>query len=302
MLLRSMLFAPANNPTYIRKALSSEADAVVFDLEDAVPACGKQEARDILAAALPGGAGEALGKAAFIRTNAPDSPDITRDLAVGMHPGIRGFVTPKIASPDDLVFIDRTLGLMEAGHGFEAGRFKLLPMIENTSALMNITGIAHGSPRVIALCFGGYDYSSDLKLISDDRSLFHLLPRAMIAAASRSAGVQPIDTPYFAVKDIDGLRREKEEAVALGFAGSLIITPRHIEAVNECFSPSARAVIGAEGVLAAIADAERRGESYAMYGGLMIDAPIESLSRHIADYARRVAAGEGGEEGGGGTR
>jgi citrate lyase subunit beta/citryl-CoA lyase len=282
-----MLFAPANNPEYIEKALSSAADAVVFDLEDAVPAGGKREARALLKATLA--AGRVSGRTAFIRTNAPDSPDMPSDLATGMHPDIAGFVTPKVTSPDDLVFMDRMLGLIETEHGVKEVRYKLIPLIENTSALMNAAAIAQGSPRVVALCFGGYDYSSDLKLISDDRSLFHRLPRAMIAVAARSAGVQPIDTPYFAVRDMDGLRAEKEEAAALGFAGSLVITPRHIDIVNECFSPSEKAVAYAGGVLAAIDEAERNGASYALYDGLMVDAPIESLARHISDYARRIA-------------
>jgi citrate lyase beta subunit len=286
LLLRSMLFAPANNPIYMEKAVRSAADAVVFDLEDAVPSGGKDAARRMLTSFLEGGG--AAGRTAFLRVGAPNSPDMPRDLAVGIHPDITGFVAPKVSSADDLVFLDRMLGLIEREKGARRGGYKLLPMIENTRALMDLRAIVHASPRIVAVCFGSYDYRCDLRLMSDDGSLFMKFPRALIAAAARSAGVQAIDTPYFDVRDMDGLRAEKRDAFALGFSGSLIITPRHAGAVNECFSPSREMMAFADGALQAAEAARREGASLAVYEGIMIDEPVELLAREIRERGAPV--------------
>jgi citrate lyase subunit beta/citryl-CoA lyase len=283
-----MLFAPADNAKYIEKALMSAADAVVFDLEDGTPPSRKAAARELLTRYLDSGAVKA--KPAFIRTGRVDSPELTEDIAVGMHEDIDGFIIPKTDAEDDVMFADRLVSLIEKSRGFPAGRFRLIPMVETAAGVMNLSGIAGASARSVALCFGAYDYKNDLKVMADPPDIFHAVPKALLAAAARSAGLLPIDTPHFIIDDEDGLRAEKEEAFALGFAGSLVITPRHLDIVNECFTPSAAALRKSLDILDALKAAERAGAAYATYDGAMIDAPVRELAGYIASYAEATGS------------
>jgi citrate lyase beta subunit len=202
-----------------------------------------------------------------------------------MRDTITGFIIPKTETEHDIHFISRLLTLLERERGYDDGRFLLAPMIEGVRAVTHIRDISISSSRIAAICFGGYDFRNDIKVISGSNPLFQLVPRALIAIAARSADVLPIDTPYFNIDDPDGLIAEKEEAAALGFAGSMVITPRHIETVNRCFSPSDENIAYARGVLCALDNAAASNSSYAKYDGLMIDAPIKSLAEYIMLYA-----------------
>jgi citrate lyase subunit beta/citryl-CoA lyase len=289
--LRSMLFVPANNPAYVEKAMGSESDAIVFDLEDAVPPDGKAAARETLTSILPSTSG--CGKSIFIRVNAVNSPEFFRDIECGVNDFVDGFLVPKVRSAHDVKFTARLLSSIEAGKGYGQNRFLLIPLIESAAGILDIRRIASADARVCAISFGAYDFRTDMKIMGDGRTSFRFFPRAMIAVAARAAGILPIDTPYFAIDDPQGLAEDKEEAAALGFAGSLVITPRHIGEVNRRFSPTEADMKFANGVKDALSKAAEDGSSYAKYDGLMIDAPIRELADYILGYSETISKRHG---------
>lgn len=293
-LLRSILFVPADNDKYREKAVSSDADAIAFDLEDAVAPGRKEAARDALRAYLDGAPG-GRRKPFFVRVNATDSPWFTRDLTVCAHGLISGFLIPKVSSGGDIVFVDRMLDMIERAAGFQPGGFKLIPMIESARGIVGLTEIVSASRRIAAVSFGAYDYRNDMRVMAGATREFQRVPRALLAIAARAAGILSIDTPYFSVKDLEGLEAEKREAAGLGFTGSLIITPSHAPVCNDCFSPGESDIEYARGVLAAIGRAERDGTGIALYDGLMIDAPVRELAEYIRDYVR-LTGGAFGED------
>ncbi|MDR2163606.1 MAG: CoA ester lyase [Clostridiales Family XIII bacterium] len=294
MLLRSMMFVPANNSKFIEKALASAADALILDFEDAVPDEQKDEARTILKGYIDDRAFK--GSTVFIRTNAMDSPELLRDIECGMHEDITGFMPPKITSRNDIVFFEKLLTQKENAHGIAAGHFKLAPLIETTGAVLNLSEILRGNTRLVALCFGGDDFLGDLHGTYGDPPVAHFTPRAMIAMAARSAGLIPIDTPYLYLHDIEGLKREKEQGFELGFGGALLISPRHIDIINKCFTPSKEEAERAQ----AITDAIKRQKNIRSGGGLcimlgerMIGPPMQRRAEWITELIELVKAKEG---------
>ena len=155
-LFRSMLFVPAYNEKFLDKAAGSEADAIIFDLEDAVPPAKRKTARDILRKYLANGIFE--GRQLFVRINELGSDDLTEDLDLIDGNRILGVVPPKIKDVSEIQEISRLLKKCEERDGLKEGTLKLLPMIETAGAVANVLSIARSSERLIALLFGGEDY------------------------------------------------------------------------------------------------------------------------------------------------
>jgi citrate lyase subunit beta/citryl-CoA lyase len=292
LLLRSMLFVPANSRRYIEKALGSSADALILDLEDAVPPDQKEGARAILREYI--GRGAFRGVVVFIRTNAMDSPELLRDIDCGMHEDVTGFMPPKITSRDDIVFLEKLLTQKENAHGIAGGHFKLAPLIETTGAVLNLSEILRGNTRLVALCFGGDDFLGDLHGTYGDPPVAHFTPRALVAMAARSANLVPIDTPYLYLHDIEGLRREKAQGFELGFGGALLISPRHIDVVNECFTPSAEAAAQAREITDAIRASKEDGSGCVMLGGRMMGPPMQRRAVWIMELMELIEDKERG--------
>jgi citrate lyase subunit beta/citryl-CoA lyase len=284
--MRSLLFVPANNEKYFEKAVISEADALVLDLEDAVAASDKAEARRLLNSHLDDRTFN--GQHVYIRTNATNVPDIISDIRVGIHEDINGFLIPKISNIQDIQFASRLLDLLESERGFEKNSFSLVPMVETAGAVMNLKQIVKASNRISAVCFGGYDLRSELKIMNNAAVSFQAIPRALIVIAAREAGVLPIDTPYFILDDINGLKAEKDESFSLGFAGSLVINPRHISTVNECFTPDKATIGYAEKVVTAV----EKGGGCAVVDGRLVDEPVVELAQEIMDMMSLISKGD----------
>jgi citrate lyase subunit beta/citryl-CoA lyase len=291
MLLRSMLFVPANNRKFVEKGLASAADALILDFEDAVPPNQKEDARAILKEYLDKGAFK--DAVVFIRTNAMDSPELLKDIDCGMHEDITGFMPPKITSRDDIVFIEKLLTQKENAHGIESGHFKLAPLIETTGAVLNLSEILSGNTRLVALCFGGDDFLGDLHGSYGDPPVAHFTPRAMVAMAARSAGLIPIDTPYLFLHDFEGLKKEKDQGFELGFGGALLISPRHIDIINKCFTPSPEEAALARSIRDAIKTSTEDGSGCVMLGERMVGPPMRRRAEWIMELMELVQAKEG---------
>ena len=263
---RSYLFVPGNRPERFDKALASGADAVIVDLEDAVPPDQKDAARATVAAWLQ------TSRPVVLRINAADTHWFHDDLALCRLPGVAAVMLAKAERAEDLSAI---------------GAFApIVPLIESAAGFDNLRAIAV-APGVQRLAFGAIDFQLDLNMrASFDELLFF---RAQLVLASRLANLQaPIDSPSTAIDALDEVDSEAQRARRLGFGAKLCIHPRQVACVNAAFSPSAAEIAWAQRVLQA--NDHAGGAAFAL-DGKMVDKPVllraEAIVRDAALRAGR---------------
>ncbi|MFG1372494.1 CoA ester lyase [Xanthobacter oligotrophicus] len=266
------LFVPATRPDRFAKALSSGADAIIIDLEDAVGHGEKAGARDALAAAVPA-AGPVL-----LRINASGTPWHADDLAAARSLPLAGVMLPKAESREEVEQVAARLGEGVA----------IIPLIESAQGLAAARSIA-AAPCVARLAFGSIDFAADLGCAHTREAL--LAARSELVLAARLAGGQgPMDGVTTRVDDAALAQDDAAHAVALGFAGKLCIHPGQITPVMKGFAPTAEEVSWAERILAALDE----GGSVVTVDGAMVDAPVRLRAERI--LARTLAAGRSRNE------
>lgn len=281
MLLRSMLFVPTYKEKFIDHAIESDADAIILDLEDSIPDQFKPHAREIIKSNI----GKRVFKdtCTFVRLNPIESKLLFEDLQNVLHRDIDGFMPTKIYTAEDMIYYDKLITQLENEHGIEEGHFKFAPLIETTSAVMEVYDIAKASKRTVALCFGGEDYLNDLEGIHSEPPKTFDYPRAAIALAARAAGVLPIDTPYLAVRNTEGFLKEEQLSFEMGFAGCLLLHPIQIELAHKCFTPSEEEVERSINIVRAINDAKNKGSGVAMLGDKMVGPPMRKRAEKVIE-------------------
>lgn len=291
---RSFLFAPGNHPRRVEKAFLLGADAVILDLEDSVAVAEKEAARKPVAEALA----RPRKCRGYVRVNAMGSPFCFRDLAGVVGKGVDGVVLPKVESAADLHAIDWLIANLERERGLPVGAIDLIPTIETAAGLTRIDRVLQarslkpysGTWRVRRVAFGAADYSHDLGLAPspEEPELAHA--RARLVLASRAAGVEgPLDSPWFQLKDAEGLRRAVERSRRMGFQGRLCIHPDQVAVVNEGYAPSAAEIARAERIVAAFREAEAKGAAAVQVDGQMVDYPVV----HQAERLLKAVKNEG---------
>jgi citrate lyase beta subunit len=271
--LRSLLFVPGSRPERVAKALASGADAVCIDLEDAVAAAEKAEARKVAAGFL----GETGGPARVVRINRLGSAEGLRDLlAILAALPAEGIVfLPKVESAGEVALVDSLLA--EAGLALGIGI-----LIETTEGLEHAAEIAIASPRIAFLMFGGADLAGELGTAIADAPL--LYGRSRVVAAAVRAGVQVLDMPALDFRDAEAVGKESARARALGFTGKAAIHPGNVAAVNAAFMPSAEEVAAAGRVVAA---AKASSAGVVVVDGKMVDRPVVRAAERVIALAAR---------------
>jgi citrate lyase subunit beta/citryl-CoA lyase len=288
MILRSPLFVPGNKANMLEKALAVAPDALVPDMEDSVPAAEKANARDTIAQFLPRLA--ASGRPVIPRVNALETEWIEADLTAVVGPHVFGISVGKIRRAGDIAAVSALIGKLESRAGVKVGTLHLIPWIETAEAIVNVAEICRASKRIVGVAFGGEDFTNDLGLerLEDESQL--LYARQALCVAARAARVLALDTPYFKLRNLEGLRDNSLRAKSIGFKGKFAIHPEQIDTLNECFSPSAQEVAHAERVVAAFEEAERRGRASTSLDGWVIDVPVVKRARALLELARRARA------------
>lgn len=280
ILLRSMLFVPAYNKKFIEKSITCDADAIILDMEDSIPAEHRQEARDNIKHYFARDAFK--NKTVFIRINEIGSKDFIEDIKQLVFGSLSGYMPSKIKSAEDIVFLDKLLGLMEKDHGIENGKFSLVPLIETAEAVNNAENIACASARMLAICLGGEDYLNDVHCTYIHLNDAILYPRAKIINAARAAGILPIDTPFLELRDSAKYIEEERKMYKMGFAGNLLINPVQIALANECFSPSEEEMEFSKKIIDAAVYAKRENASgIAVYEGTMVGPPMIKRAENV---------------------
>lgn len=297
-ILRSLLFVPANSWRMITTAATEAGDAVILDLEDACPVAEKETGRVFARDSIP--MLKEKGLEVFIRINAFDTGWAEEDLSYVVVPGLDGLMLPKSESKDDVVKLDELLQGEEKKKGMETRTVVILPLIETPKGIARVAEIISGSPRVIGVSFGAGDYSREIgagmgvtNLTVDDFFLMAFHPRATLALTARAAGVLAIDSPFFGlVIDTEGLAKEARKVKLMGFTGKLLTHPRHVEPVNQAFSPSKEEVEFAGRVIQAYEEAKAKGLGATSIGGRMIDFGSYRRALNLLSVAERIAERE----------
>jgi len=288
MILRSLLFVPGNKASMLEKALGLKPDAFVPDMEDSVPAAEKATARETIAALLPRLA--ATGIPVVPRVNSLDTEWLEADLAAVVGPHVFGLSVGKVRRAGDIAAISRLIDKLETRAGLALGKLHLVPWIETAEAVVNVAEICRASERIAAVAFGGEDFTNDMGVerLEDEAQIAYA--RQSLCVAARAAHVLALDTPYFKLRNPDGLRDNSLRAKSIGFKGKFAIHPEQIDTLNECFSPSAQEVAHAERVVAAYEEAERHGRASTSLDGWVIDVPVVKRARALLELARRARA------------
>ncbi len=269
---RSMLFLPGNNPNMLINGNCLGADAVIFDLEDAVSPSEKDAARILVRNTME--YIDFKGCETVVRINSVDTDFWKADLdaLIPCKPNL--ILLPKTSVPEDAIKADEYIAYAEQKSGVETGTVGLVALIETAFGVENAYSIATACPRVKALFLGAEDLTADLrcKRTKEGREIEYARTRLVMAA--RAAGVEVYDTPFTDVNDDEGIETDVQLAQSLGFSGKAAISPRHVEVINRIFSPTAEDIEYAYEVMDAIALAKKQGKGAIALRGKMIDAPI----------------------------
>jgi citrate lyase subunit beta / citryl-CoA lyase len=274
--MRSMLFAGATRPDLVAKLARSGPDAVVIDLEDAVPADAKVQAR----AALPDLVASVSGPRVFVRVNGPASPWYGDDLAAAAALPIAGVVVPKAERGEDVA--GARVALREGrdddgGGGSSAEQLAIVAGIESGRGVKQAAAICAAAPE--AAYFGAEDYIADLggrRTVAGAEVLF---ARSHVALEARLAGVPTLDQVVVDFRDDAAFERDAEAGREIGYRGKLCIHPAQVPIANRVFGASAEEVERARELLAAWEQGAARGVAAVEFDGAMIDGPALRIAR-----------------------
>jgi citrate lyase subunit beta/citryl-CoA lyase len=265
--MRSLLFAGATRPDLVAKTARSGPDAVAIDLEDAVPAAAKDQAR----AALPDLVAAVEGPRVFVRVNGPETAWFEPDLGALAALPVAGIIVPKAESAADLGRVREALGeVMEIVAGLESAR-----------GVANADEILAAAPA--AAYFGAEDYIADLggrRTPAGDEVLF---ARSKVALAARLAGVPSLDQVVVDFRDEPLFERDAEAGRAIGYRGKLCIHPTQVAIANRVFGAGPEEVDRARAVLAAWKEGAARGVAAVEFDGAMVDGPALRMARDTID-------------------
>ena len=290
MILRSLLFVPADSEKKLAKSKTSPADALILDLEDSVTAANRPAARRLAADYVRNA--KAKGPALFVRINPVGTKDCEADLDAIVEAAPAGLVVPKPDGPATLVELDRMIAAREMRHGLPRGEIKVLPVASETpAAVLNLMQYTAPPPRLAALTWGAEDLAAALGASANRDAAGEFLftyrvVRSFCLIAAKAAGVQAIETLHADFRDDEGLKRAARAAQREGFTGMLAIHPGQVEIINAAFTPSPEDVAHAKKVVAAFAD----GAGVASLDGKMLDQPHLKQAEHILALAQTIAS------------
>lgn len=283
---RSRLYLPGNEPKFMLNAGLHHPDAIILDLEDSVAPSEKDAARWLVRCALQAidfGACERM-----VRINQGELGLVDLNTIAGQ--GVQVVLIPKVESADQVQAVaDHIAELQSAGKaGFKPNENRavyLMPIIESARGAWHAFEIASASPTVVALAIGLEDYTADLgaqRTLTGKESAW---ARAQAVNAARAAGIQPIDSVFSDVENLDALRISATESRSLGFEGMGCIHPRQIHVIHQAFAPSEQELARAREIVAAFETAAAQGLGVVALGSKMIDPPVVKRALRIVQQA-----------------
>jgi citrate lyase subunit beta / citryl-CoA lyase len=275
--MRSLLFVPANGGSKLDKALASGADAVIVDLEDSIASDRKDAARASAAAFLKAAVARPTRPRLLVRVNGLATGLIDADLDAIVPAQPDAILLPKAEGGAAVIHADAKLAAREAISGLPDGHIKIVAQaIETAAGIFQVGTFRGASARLIGMTWGPEDLSAEIGAEANRDSEGRLtepyrLARSLCLFGAAAAGVSAIETVYVDFRNLDGLRRDTEEARRDGFSSRLAIHPAQVAVINEVFTPTADALAKARAIVAAFAAAP--GAGAIGIDGVMYDRP-----------------------------
>ncbi|UCF56356.1 MAG: CoA ester lyase [Deltaproteobacteria bacterium] len=282
----------------IIRGVSELEDAVILDLEDAVPIGEKETGRVFARDSVP------MFKDAeidvFVRVNSMGTGLTEEDISYVMVKGLDGIMLPKTEKKDDIIRLDQFLTEEEERKGLQSNCIDIIALVESPGGVQNIFDIVSASSRIVGVSFGAGDFLREMgvgfaitRLSFEEYYPLILYARSRISQAAKIAGIEAIDTPFFGLLiDTKGLTKESEKVKMLGFTGKQLIHPRHIGPVNKVFTPSEEDVGYAKSIVGSYEEAKAKGLGAASFGGRMIDYAMYKMGMDLILKAEAIAKKE----------
>lgn len=279
--LRSVLFVPGHKADWIQKALRSEADGIIIDLEDSVPEQAKELARGNARAAILGYSGQ---KALIVRANGLQTEHFAKDLLEVTVEGLSAYLLPMLSNRDDVVAFDSVIAAGEIANCVARGTVEVIASFETAASVVNVDQIVT-APRVagvMAAAAKDADISRSVGFQWSKDGSETLYLRSRILMAARAAGLKMIVLGLWQdVRDLDGMRAFARQNVALGYTGQVLIHPTHAPIANEEYGLSAEQADYFQRLIAAFEAGEAEGNGAVSFAGEHIDIAHANNAREI---------------------
>ena len=287
--IRTALFVPGNRPDRVDKAVTTAADVVIIDLEDAVPYALKAQTRPLVREKIK----QHNKQNMLVRVNGLETEFFNVDLEELVVNDLSHIIIPKIERPAHIREANRRLSEVEEKNGIPLGSISIIALIESALGVENAFRIVSEKTepnRLFTVAFGAADFGLDMGIEITKTGEEIAYPRARLALACRAAEIKPpLDTPFMIdLNDLEALEADANRAKQFGFQGKLCIHPRQVEICNRVFSPTKEEIEYAEKVVQAFAEAESSGTAAIQVDGKFVDYPVVERSRRILEIAKLI--------------
>jgi citrate lyase subunit beta / citryl-CoA lyase len=285
---RSMMILPVHVRRFVEKVYLRGADAIVLDLEDAVPPSEKETARTLVKESITlacSGGGDVL-----VRVNHEPSL-LFADLDAAVYPGLHGIFVPKVETPEDVVHVDNRISGLEQARGLAHASIKLSLHIESPAGLLRIQDIASASPRIESMSLGMDDYRLELGVEPSEDGSEIYFPLAMMVTVCKAYRIAPLGIlgSVARVRDLDGFERAADRARQLGCEGAFCVHPDQVSILNRVFSPTPRDIEHARRVVDAFEEGAKAGRAAVNFDGGMVDTPIYKRAQAVLKRSDALA-------------
>jgi citrate lyase subunit beta / citryl-CoA lyase len=276
----SRLYLPGNNPSLMINAGLHSSDGIILDLEDSVAPEKKDEARILVRNALR--QMDFYGAERMVRINQGDMG--LKDLRSVIPHNVNLILIPKCEKEEQVKLVDAEIKLLKKAFKIKHTVF-LMPIIESAKGIENAYNIANASGNIVALAIGLEDYTADLGVQRTIEGKESFYARTRLVVAAKAAGIQPIDSVFSDVADMEGLKQNVINSKALGFEGMGCIHPRQVAVINAGFAPDEAEIEKSKKIVLAYEEARNAGLGVVALGSKMIDAPVVTRAQKCIDLA-----------------
>jgi citrate lyase subunit beta / citryl-CoA lyase len=288
--IRTALFAPGNKERVLAKASESDADAVIFDLEDSVPIASKEEARELVGKAIDHAYAAHAGPLLTVRVNSSASGLLKQDLGAVVRPGLRAIFLPKAEAVEDVSAAAALIEWLETAQQMKPGTVEIVLMIESALGVYRCFDMLKASPRVATACIGSAqdgDLQTDLGCAwsSDGPELMYAKSKVLLD--TRAAGkLYPLDGVFSDLNDIEALIRDSRISARLGYVGRTVIHPKQISPVRQAYSVPAEQIVYYTRVVTEFEAAEKSGVAAITVDGKLVDYAMYSRAKSVLEIAK----------------
>ncbi|MCX6306539.1 MAG: aldolase/citrate lyase family protein [Bacteroidetes bacterium] len=279
----SRLYLPGNSPNLMINAGIHKPDGIILDLEDAVAPDKKDEARFLVRNALCGI--NFYGAERMVRINQGERG--IEDLNYIIPYNVNLVLLPKCEKPEQLQAVNEQIRKIQQKYN-QTNPVWIMPIIESALGVINAYPIASFTGNTVALAIGLEDYTADLGTRRTAEGTESFFARSMVVNAARAAGIQPIDSVFSDVGDMEGLRQNVLRSKALGFDGMGCIHPRQIVVIHESFAPTPEEIEKAKKIVFAFHKAQELGLGVVALGTKMIDPPVVKRALNTINLALKM--------------